>query len=44
MATAGHEEEEYEAPEIVVPGNPTTWKMDLMDNQGKWIFIFILVL
>lgn len=34
MASNLPEDEDYEAPEIVVPGNPTTWKMDIMDNQG----------
>ena len=34
MASNVPEEEDFEPPEIVVPGNPTTWKMDLMDNQG----------
>ena len=34
MASNVPEDEDYEVPDIVVPGNPTTWKMDIMDNQG----------
>ena len=44
MASGGAEEEEFETPDIVVPGNPTTWRMDLLENQGWWIFILILSL
>ena len=34
--------EEFDVPEICVVGNPTTWKLDLPPNHGKFIIFFQL--
>ena len=32
--------EEFDVPEICVVGNPTTWKLDLPPNHGKFTIFF----